>query len=131
MQRLKIEVEPAPADVRLPKIFTDNMVLQQAMDSPVWGTAEPGEAITVAVAGQTAKATADSTGAWMVNNSYEQASAEQALADGADLVAFGKLYIANPDLVERFRTQAPLNEPDRKTFYGGGAQGYIDYPLMK
>jgi N-ethylmaleimide reductase len=74
---------------------------------------------------------AGGTGAWMVNNNYDQPSAEQALADGADLVAFGKLFIANPDLVERFRAQAPLNEPDRKTFYGGGPQGYTDYPLMK
>ncbi len=67
-------------------------------------------------------------GAWMVNNAYDQPLAEQALADGADLVAFGKLYIANPDLVERLQSGAPLNEPDKSTFYGGGAEGYTDYP---
>ncbi|HVE52330.1 MAG TPA: alkene reductase, partial [Ramlibacter sp.] len=69
---------------------------------------------------------AGAKGAWMVNNAYEKPLAEQALADGADLVAFGRSYIANPDLVERLRANAPLNVPDRKTFYGGGAQGYTD-----
>ena len=69
--------------------------------------------------------------AWMVNNGYDRALAGQVLNEGAaDLVAFGKLYIANPDLVERLRTNAPLNEPDRKTFYGGGASGYTDYPAL-
>jgi N-ethylmaleimide reductase len=71
-------------------------------------------------------------GAWMVNNGYDKAMAEQALANGAaDLVAFGKLYISNPDLVERLRRNAPLNEPDKTTFYGGGAKGYTDYPALK
>ncbi len=69
-------------------------------------------------------------GAWMVNNGYDKAMAEQALANGADLVAFGRPYIANPDLVERLRTDAPLNTPDRATFYGGGAKGYTDYPVL-
>jgi N-ethylmaleimide reductase len=48
----------------------------------------------------------------------------------ADAVGFGRLYIANPDLVERFRRDAPLNEPDPTTFYGGGAAGYTDYPAL-
>ncbi|MDB5872734.1 MAG: putative flavoprotein NADH-dependent oxidoreductase [Ramlibacter sp.] len=69
-------------------------------------------------------------GAWMVNNAYDKALAEQVVAEGADLVAFGKLFIANPDLVERLRRNAPLNTPDKATFYGGGAQGYTDYPLL-
>jgi N-ethylmaleimide reductase len=69
-------------------------------------------------------------GAWMVNNGYDLALAEQALAGGADLVAFGKAFIANPDLVRRLRERAPLNTPDRSTFYGGGARGYIDYPVL-
>ena len=56
--------------------------------------------------------------------------AEKALADGADIVAFGRPYIANPDLVERLRRNAPLNAPDRATFYGGGAAGYTDYPAL-
>ena len=70
-------------------------------------------------------------GAWMVNNGYDGAMAKQALQRGtADLVAFGRSFIANPDLVERLRRDAPLNTPDRATFYGGGAHGYIDYPAL-
>ncbi|MFZ3141394.1 alkene reductase [Polaromonas sp.] len=69
-------------------------------------------------------------GAWMVNNGYDKAMAEQAVKDGADLVAFGKPFIANPDLVQRLRTDAPLNTPDQTTFYGGGAKGYTDYPAL-
>lgn len=48
----------------------------------------------------------------------------------ADLVAFGRLYIANPDLVERLRVGAPLNVPDQTTFFGGDREGYIDYPTL-
>jgi N-ethylmaleimide reductase len=48
-----------------------------------------------------------------------------------DAVAFGRPFIANPDLVERLRVKAPLNTADRTTFYGGGAQGYTDYPTLK
>ena len=51
-------------------------------------------------------------------------------ADAADLIAFGKPFIANPDLVERLRRGAPLNAPDKATFYGGGAKGYTDYPVL-
>ena len=69
-------------------------------------------------------------GAWMVNNGYDKVLAEAALARGADLVAFGKLFIANPDLVHRLREDAPLNPPDKTTFFGGGAHGYIDYPAL-
>jgi N-ethylmaleimide reductase len=56
--------------------------------------------------------------------------AEQALNHGADLVAFGKPFIANPDLVNRMRHHSPLNTPDNKTFFGGGAKGYTDYPVL-
>ena len=70
-------------------------------------------------------------GAWMVNNGYDRALAEEALGNGADLVAFGKPFISNPDLVERLRRDAPLNEPDKTTFYGGGAKGYTDYPTLQ
>lgn len=69
-------------------------------------------------------------GAWMVNNGYDKALAQAALADGADLVAFGRPFIANPDLVRRLREDAPLNVPDKATFYGGGAKGYTDYPTL-
>ncbi|MNU07935.1 N-ethylmaleimide reductase [compost metagenome] len=66
----------------------------------------------------------------MVNNGYDLALAQQALADGADMVAFGKAFIANPDLVARLRAGGPFNEPDRSTFYGGGDKGYTDYPSL-
>ncbi len=69
-------------------------------------------------------------GAWMVNNGYDKALAEQAVANGADLVAFGKPFLANPDLVRRLREGAALNTPDQATFYGGGARGYTDYPAL-
>ena len=70
---------------------------------------------------------AGARGAWMVNNGYDAALAQQALANGADLVAFGKAFISNPDLVRRLKEGLPLQAWDRTTFYGGGAQGYTDY----
>lgn len=70
-------------------------------------------------------------GKLMVNWDYDRDSGNAAIASGdADLVSYGKLFIANPDLPERFQRQAPLNEPDPNTFYGGGAEGYIDYPSL-
>jgi N-ethylmaleimide reductase len=70
-------------------------------------------------------------GPYMTNAAYDQARAEAAIAAGeADLVAFGVPYIANPDLPERFARGAPLNAPDLSTFYGGGAEGYTDYPAL-
>ncbi len=70
-------------------------------------------------------------GAWMVNNSLDKALAHEAVTSGADLVAFGRPFIANPDLVERLRKGKPLAEGDRTTWYGGGAKGYTDYPTLK
>ena len=71
-------------------------------------------------------------GLYMANNNYTQASAGQALEQGdADMVAFGKLFIANPDLPERFARGALLNEPDPETFYGGNEVGYTDYPALQ
>lgn len=75
--------------------------------------------------------TAGAKGAWMVNNGYDRTLAQQALDRGADLVAFGRPYIANPDLVERLRRDAPLNALDAATLYGGGAKGYTDYPALE
>jgi N-ethylmaleimide reductase len=70
--------------------------------------------------------------AWIVNNGYERALAMTAMASGAaDMVAFGRPFIANPDLVRRLREDAPLNAPQRETFYGGGAHGYTDYPTLE
>lgn len=70
-------------------------------------------------------------GAWMVNNGYDRGMANDAVAEGrADLVAFGRPFISNPDLVRRLREHAPLNAWDSKTFYGGGDKGYVDYPTL-
>lgn len=70
-------------------------------------------------------------GLYMANGGYGQESAEEALAQGrADFVAFGKPFIANPDLPARFRVNAALNEPDPTTFYGGDSRGYTDYPAL-
>ncbi len=69
-------------------------------------------------------------GAWMVNNGYTLELANQALAEGADLVAFGRPFIANPDLVDRLRVGGPFNTVERATLYGGGEHGYTDYPTL-
>jgi N-ethylmaleimide reductase len=65
------------------------------------------------------------------NKGYDFARADAAIRDGsADLISFATLYLANPDLPERFRRGGPFNPPDRKTFYGGAAAGYTDYPAL-
>jgi N-ethylmaleimide reductase len=72
------------------------------------------------------------SGSYIGNNAYDRALADKQLdANAADLIAFGKPFISNPDLVERLKRNAPLNEPDKSTFYGGGAKGYTDYPTLE
>lgn len=71
-------------------------------------------------------------GKYMANCGYSQATAEAAIAGKhADVIAFGSLYIANPDLVKRFASGAELNKPDQSTFYGGDGHGYTDYPFLE
>jgi N-ethylmaleimide reductase len=71
-------------------------------------------------------------GAYIANNAYDLGLAIEARRSGrADLVAFGRPFIANPDLVERLRRGAPLAELDRSTLYGGDARGYTDYPALQ
>jgi len=71
------------------------------------------------------------SGAYVANNGYTREMAIEALTEGrADLVAFGRPFIANPDLVERLRLGAPLAPLDKATLYGGGAHGYTDYPAL-
>jgi len=71
-------------------------------------------------------------GTLILAGGYLKANGQAALdADEADLIAVGKPFLANPDLVERLRNNWPLNEPDRATFYTAGTQGYIDYPICR
>ncbi len=70
-------------------------------------------------------------GVYIANERYTVEQSEQALADGAaDAIGFGVKFIANPDLPARLQAGAPLNELDRDTMYGGGAAGYVDYPVL-
>jgi N-ethylmaleimide reductase len=71
-------------------------------------------------------------GALIVNGGYDRDSGEAVVAAGeADLVAYGVAFLANPDLPERFRRSAPLNQPDVATFYMGEERGYVDYPALE
>lgn len=68
----------------------------------------------------------------IANTGYDKASAEAELEKGiANIISFGTLFLANPDLPKRFELDAELNEPDRATMFGGGEQGYIDYPFLE
>jgi N-ethylmaleimide reductase len=70
-------------------------------------------------------------GAYIANNGYDRDMALAAVETGAaDLVAFGRPFISNPDLVERLQKGAPLTELDKTTLYGGDAHGYTDYPSL-
>jgi N-ethylmaleimide reductase len=70
-------------------------------------------------------------GPLMLNEGYDRHRAERAVARGdADLIAFGAAFLANPDLPERLKRGAALNTPDRKTYYGGDARGFTDYPTL-
>lgn len=68
----------------------------------------------------------------ILNQDYTLARAQEELASGnADGIAFGRPFLANPDLVERLRRDAPLNQPDFRTFYTQGVEGYLDYPMLE
>src|ERR1035438_5696587 len=70
-------------------------------------------------------------GLFILSGGFDRAAAELALVEKrADLIAFGRPFLANPDLVARLRKDAPLNEPDMATFYVPGPKGYTDYPTL-
>jgi N-ethylmaleimide reductase len=70
-------------------------------------------------------------GTWIANNGYTAKSAAAAIESRcADLISFGRPFVANPDLVQRFRCGAPLNEVDKSALFGGGREGLLDYPTM-
>jgi N-ethylmaleimide reductase len=71
-------------------------------------------------------------GAWMVNNGYDGPTAEAAIASGAaDMVSFGRPFLSMPDLAVRIKKHSPFVKPDQATLYGGGEQGYTDYPALE
>ena len=71
-------------------------------------------------------------GRLIITGGFDHDTAEEWLQEGrADLVAFGRKFLANPDLPERLRLRAPLNPDDRSTYYGGGAKGYTDYHTLQ
>ncbi len=71
------------------------------------------------------------SGTLLLGGGFQKAEASEALATGrADAIVFGASYLANPDLVERFKQDAPLNTPDQETFYTPGPKGYLDYPTL-
>ena len=79
----------------------------------------------------TARARALFRRALIVNGGYDRERADAAIRSGvAELVSFGKAFLANPDLPHRLKIGAALNEPDRETFYGGGEKGYVDYSAL-
>jgi len=68
----------------------------------------------------------------IANSGYDRESGEAELAKGiAQLISYGALFLANPDLPKRFELGAELNPPDRDTMFGGGVQGYTDYPFLQ
>jgi N-ethylmaleimide reductase len=72
------------------------------------------------------------SGVLMTNGNYDRASAIKVVEDGkADMVSFAREFLANPDLPKRFEIDAPLNDPNQDTFYGGDAEGYTDYPFLE
>lgn len=70
-------------------------------------------------------------GVYIANEGFDMHQGNQWLSEGkADAIGYGKLFIANPDLVQRFQSGAPLNEPNPGTFYASGPEGYTDYPAL-
>lgn len=151
MQAISEEIGAARAGIRLSPMTTFNDTARDSDPQALYGhlvdrLAPLGLAYLHVVEGETggAREPADAAvpfdyqalrggfgGCWMVNNGYDREQAEQAVAGGmADLVAFGRPFISNPDLVRRLRENAPLNDLQEDKLYGGGAEGYIDYPTL-
>ena len=125
------DADPQPLfDYVIRQLATLNLAYIHIIEGSTGGPREMPDRPFDYVALKAAYRTAGGKGAWMVNNGYEQTLAEKAVAEGADLVAFGVPFLANPDLVARLRSSSPLNQPDKATFYGGGAKGYTDYPVL-
>jgi N-ethylmaleimide reductase len=117
--------EAEPMAIYLAKAFSERGIAYVHISEPDWAG---GPLLTDAFRQQLRAAF---TGSIICCGNYSGAEAEELIASRlADAVAFGRLYIANPDLVARFATGAELNKPDRSTFYGGDEKGYTDYPTL-
>ena len=126
------DADPQPLfDYLVRQLATLNLAFIHIIEGATGGPREMPDRPFDYAALKAAYRTAGGKGAWMVNNGYDKAMAETAVKEGDDLVAFGKLYIANPDLVARLKQGGPFNEGNQKTWYGGGAEGYTDYPTLQ
>lgn len=120
------DTEPEASALYLAKEFSRRGIAYLHIAEPDWAG---GVKLTDAFRAQIREAF---SGALIFCGGYTAESAEALLQKGiADAIAFGRPFIANPDLVERFRRGTELNTPDRASFYGGGAQGYTDYPTLQ
>lgn len=117
----------------------DEVDVRETYEALVDGVADLGLAYLSILADPESKLVADLRerfgGPVVVNSGFGDVTAIEDVErildqDLADLVAVGRPFLANPDLAERWRRGAPLNEPDQATFYGGGAEGYTDYPTL-
>jgi len=126
-----VDADPQPLfDYVVRELASMNLAYIHIIEGATGGPRELPDRPFDYVALRTAYREAGGKGAWMVNNGYDQAMAENAVRHGDDLVAFGKLYIANPDLVARLKQGGPFNQGNQKTWYGGGSVGYTDYPPL-
>ena len=126
-----LDVNPQPLfDYVVRQLASMNLAYIHVIEGSTGGARELADQPFDYVALKAAYRDAGGNGAWMVNNGYDLELADHAVSNGADLIAFGRPFIANPDLVERLRTKAELNPQDRATFYGGTEKGYIDYPTL-
>lgn len=119
------DTEAEPMALYLAKEFDRRNIAYLHIAEPIWIGGEP---LNMAFKRRIRE---NFGGAIILCGGYTGETAEKALEEGVcDLVAFGRLFIANPDLVERIRRGGPYNEPDRVTFYQGGPKGYTDYPTL-
>jgi len=96
------------------------------MEGTIGEAAQPAQPVDMRKLRETFK------GTYIANGGYDRDRARTTLRAGdADLIAFGVLFLANPDLPQRFTVDAPLNAPDAATFYGGDTKGYTDYPALE
>jgi N-ethylmaleimide reductase len=107
------------------KLSEMGIAFLHVIEGATQGPREPDGAFDLAVLRRAFK------GVYIGNNGYDPALAAARVASGEiDMAAFGRPFIANPDLVERIRIGAPLAQPDKSTFYGGDERGYLDYPTL-